>query len=449
MIRFRFASVSFSRHIQNAAPYARIQEKCKSFCPWAMRSEGCFFMCVEIIPDRHDLLGFGISDIHTMHRLLSTASAICVSVNGSVPLDLSAFRRMHACLCLCAAGLCLESTPCKQERSSAVNVTLYVFFRRMDPLFSQNWAQTKRCHPTSHGSLHFRQIRLEGLPAPDNREKFFEKFQGRTLPCRTPIHCGRPSTCRFAKQEIWPYVVDCGKEKAAYPDLCLKFKNPVRLGSERRRGYALARVKEVGTAGQRDVSETCEDRVDVSGRVKSARSDVLREGARRMLLAAIEAEVDDYVEKHQQERDERGHRLGVRNGYARERRLHDICLAATREAALKAWDRCMNFLGDKYPNATACLEDDRQALLAFYDLPAVPWAHLRTPNPIASTFATVRLRHRRTEGCGSRHASLTMIFMLTRQAERHGRKRNGAEWIVPVLNGKPFQDGILVKEIAA
>jgi len=129
--------------------------------------------------------------------------------------------------------------------------------------------------------------------------------------------------------------------------------------------------------------------------------------------------------------------------------IHDIYLAETREAALKAWDRCLSFLGDKYPKAVACLEDDREALLAFYDFPAQHWVHLRTTNPIESAFATVRLRHRRTKGCGSREASLTMVFMLARQAERHWRKLNGVELIVHVIEGKPFKDGILVTENAA
>jgi transposase-like protein len=129
--------------------------------------------------------------------------------------------------------------------------------------------------------------------------------------------------------------------------------------------------------------------------------------------------------------------------------IHDIYLAETREAALRAWDRCLRFLGDKYPKATGCLEDDREALLAFYDFPAAHWVHLRTTNPIESTFATVRLRHRRTKGCGSRQASLTMVFMLARQAERHWRRLNGTEFIVHVIEGRPFKDGILVTENAA
>jgi len=129
--------------------------------------------------------------------------------------------------------------------------------------------------------------------------------------------------------------------------------------------------------------------------------------------------------------------------------IHDIYLAETRGAALRAWDRCLNFLGDKYPKATACLEDDREALLAFYDFPAAHWAHLRTTNPIESMFATVRLRHRRTKGCGSRQASLTMVFMLARQARRHWRKLKGANMILHIIAGKQFKDGILVTENAA
>ena len=93
----------------------------------------------------------------------------------------------------------------------------------------------------------------------------------------------------------------------------------------------------------------------------------------------------------------------------------------------------------KYPKAVECLEKDRKVLLAFYDFPAEHWMHLRTTNPIESTFATVRLRQRRTKGCGSREASLTMVFMLARQAERHWRRLNGSEVIVHVLKWKEIQ----------
>ncbi len=103
----------------------------------------------------------------------------------------------------------------------------------------------------------------------------------------------------------------------------------------------------------------------------------------------------------------------------------------------------------KYPKAVACLEKDREVVLTFYDFPAEHWGHLRTTNPIESTFATVRLRQRRTKGCGSREASLTMVFMLARQAEARWRRLNGSELIVHVLEGKKFKDGVMVPQRAA
>ena len=131
------------------------------------------------------------------------------------------------------------------------------------------------------------------------------------------------------------------------------------------------------------------------------------------------------------------------------RALHDIYLAASREAAVEAFDAFVALYDKKFPKAVSCLEKDRDALLTFYDFPAEHWGHLRTTNPIESTFATVRLRQRRTKGCGSREASLTMAFMLVRQAERRWRRLNGSEVIVHVLDGKKFKDGELVQDRAA
>lgn len=82
-------------------------------------------------------------------------------------------------------------------------------------------------------------------------------------------------------------------------------------------------------------------------------------------------------------------------------------------------------------------------LLTFYDFPAEHWGHLRTTNPIESTFATTRLRHRRTKGNGTRRASLTMMFKLAQAAEKHWRRLNGHEQIILLLQGKTFIDGIL------
>ena len=129
--------------------------------------------------------------------------------------------------------------------------------------------------------------------------------------------------------------------------------------------------------------------------------------------------------------------------------MHDIYLAESRQMAEQGLDRFAALYQAKFPKAVECLSKDRESLLAFYDFPAEHWGHLRTTNPIESTFATVRLRQRRTKGCGSREASLTMAFMLARQAERHWRRLNGSEVIVHVLEGKKFKDGVMVQDRAA
>ena len=124
--------------------------------------------------------------------------------------------------------------------------------------------------------------------------------------------------------------------------------------------------------------------------------------------------------------------------------LHEIYLAESRESAGKALNHFARLYQAKYPKATECLTKDRDALLSFYDFPAEHWVHIRTTNPIESMFATVRLRHRRTKGSGSRDASLMMVWKLSEQAERHWRRLNGSELIVHVLEGKRFKDGELV-----
>jgi len=127
--------------------------------------------------------------------------------------------------------------------------------------------------------------------------------------------------------------------------------------------------------------------------------------------------------------------------------LHDIWMAETRKQANDALDLFVTTFEAKYPKAVACLVKDRDVLLTFYDFPAEHWAHLRTTNPIESTFATVRLRTKRTKGCGSRTACLTMVFKLTQCAEKRWRRLNGKELIGEVIRGVKFVDG--VKEIAA
>jgi transposase-like protein len=121
--------------------------------------------------------------------------------------------------------------------------------------------------------------------------------------------------------------------------------------------------------------------------------------------------------------------------------LHEIWMAGTRAGATKAFDRFIEVYGSKWPRATDCLEKDRAELLAFYDFPAEHWAHLRTSNPIESTFATVRLRTYRTKGPGSREAGLAMAFKLTRKAESRWRKLNGSGRLQDLIDGIVFVDG--------
>ncbi len=121
--------------------------------------------------------------------------------------------------------------------------------------------------------------------------------------------------------------------------------------------------------------------------------------------------------------------------------LHDIWMAETKAEAAKAFDLFIETFRAKYPKATECLAKDRDALLTFYDFPAEHWVHIRTTNPIESTFATVRLRTRRTKGCGSRIACLTMVFRLAQCAERHWRALNGSQLLGDVIRGVPFVDG--------
>lgn len=123
--------------------------------------------------------------------------------------------------------------------------------------------------------------------------------------------------------------------------------------------------------------------------------------------------------------------------------IHEIWMAESRAAATKAFNAFLDKYRAKYPAACECLEKDRDVLLSFYDFPAEHWVHLRTTNPIESTFATIRLRHRRTKGCGTRRASLTMMFKLAQSAQKRWRRLNGHQHIVHLIEGKKFIDGIL------
>jgi putative transposase len=126
--------------------------------------------------------------------------------------------------------------------------------------------------------------------------------------------------------------------------------------------------------------------------------------------------------------------------------LQAIWMAATREEAQLAFTRFVESYQAKYPKAAEKIEKDRDSLLAFYDFPAEHWQHIRTTNPIESTFATVRHRTRRTRNCVSRPTFLGLAFKLVAEAENSWRRIRGADKIELLLKGIPFKDGNPVQD---
>ena len=129
--------------------------------------------------------------------------------------------------------------------------------------------------------------------------------------------------------------------------------------------------------------------------------------------------------------------------------LHAIWMAPTRAEGEQAFDAFLAMFAAKYPPAVECLKKDRDVLLTFYDFPAEHWIHLRTTNPIESTFATVRLRHRRTKGNGRRAACLTRVFELCESAARTWRTLNGTKLLPQIIAGVRFVDGEKTEKTAA
>lgn len=121
--------------------------------------------------------------------------------------------------------------------------------------------------------------------------------------------------------------------------------------------------------------------------------------------------------------------------------IHEIYEAATRSDADAGIDQFVAVYGDKYPKAVAKLTKDRDVLLTFYDYPAAHWVHLRTTNPIESTFATVRARTRVTKGAGTRRRGLVMAYKLLDAAQDRWRKVNSPELVAHVQAGIEFKDG--------
>ena len=128
--------------------------------------------------------------------------------------------------------------------------------------------------------------------------------------------------------------------------------------------------------------------------------------------------------------------------------IHNMYMSATKKEALEFFHRFLDLYDAKYPKACQCLKKDKDRLFTFYDFPAKHWQHIRTTNPIESTFATIRHRAEQTKGCGSRGAVLSMFYKLGRSAEKHWRRLKGSDLISKVIEGVQFKDGEEVKKAA-
>jgi len=126
--------------------------------------------------------------------------------------------------------------------------------------------------------------------------------------------------------------------------------------------------------------------------------------------------------------------------------LQEIWMAETKAQAGKAFDRFVRDFGAKYPKAVAKLVKDRAVLLAFYDFPAEHWVHIRTTNPIESSFATIRHRTTRTKNCVSRNTLLGLVFQLALTAQKSWRKLGGFMLLPAVVQGIRFVDGLRVTD---
>ena len=127
------------------------------------------------------------------------------------------------------------------------------------------------------------------------------------------------------------------------------------------------------------------------------------------------------------------------------RMLAEIRDAEDRDHAVRPRDAFADEYGAKWPKAVAKIVDDLDPLLAFYDFPAEHWLHLKTTNPIESTFATVRLRTKVTKGPGSRAAGLAMAFKLIEAAQDRWRAVNGPHLVALVRAGARFDKGVIVE----
>ena len=123
-------------------------------------------------------------------------------------------------------------------------------------------------------------------------------------------------------------------------------------------------------------------------------------------------------------------------------KIHQIWMAPDKAESQRCFDDFINLYEAKYPKAVECLQKDREALLTFYDFPAEHWKHIRTTNPIESTFSTVRLRTDKVRSCFSPKTVVTMAFKLCQCAQKRWQRLHSHKQLAKVIKGVRFIDGI-------
>jgi transposase-like protein len=128
------------------------------------------------------------------------------------------------------------------------------------------------------------------------------------------------------------------------------------------------------------------------------------------------------------------------------KKLHEMMYSDTQDDAKEAFDDFVEAYHEKHHKAVECLQKDWDELTAFFSFPGAHWSHIRSTNPIESTFATVKLRTRVTKGSGSPKAAETMAFKLMQEAEKTWRRIRGYKELKNVLSGVAYSDGIVVPQ---
>ena len=129
--------------------------------------------------------------------------------------------------------------------------------------------------------------------------------------------------------------------------------------------------------------------------------------------------------------------------------IHEMYLSPEKKEALKVYDSFINLYSEKYEKACKCLSKDKDVLFTFYDFPAIHWIHIRTTNAIESTFSTVRHRTRQTKGCGTRTATLSLVYKLAITAQKRWQKIKGYSLLENVIKGTKYIDGVEATENVA